>query len=1392
MYPWKDSKNMRTDVYRNEPVAKCAVCGELLVASSFDKDYSLNDKGIVCSRCKMKLLDLDGVDNYEKAKAIFYFDTIIHQNHSDFDENDLLLQEPFMKILQRVEDAYKEIPAEIWNAFNVKNVNDTDNRGSIAKREFKFQEFLGGNSEKTDPIVPEVDKRDATLSEFDVSLMIDFTIEKGNKRLELNHAVIKEWSPRFNELVGLKELIITNSGIGSVPNSISKLINLRYLDLCGSAIEELPESMSTLRHLDYLDVSKTMLRSLPLGIGKLCRLETLEGRDSYLKGLPESIGDLRRLRNLHLSNNNIEYIPGSIGNLESLQVLDLSENKLEDIPDAICCLCNLQLLDLSGNIKLQSLPQKFGDLNRLKRIDLSHTKIRRLPDSLCNLRNLRVLDLRHCSELKELPQEIGKLSELTELYLDETSIKSLPTSLVQLENLRIFSASGTPITRLPDDFNNLSNLEELILSYSKLSKLPKVLTGLSRLRKLDLRYSYLFRVPDEINNLAALSHLLLGNSRVEIISDNIGELNNLKVLDLSSTKIKALPETICKLHNLSALYLDNNKDLNGLPEQIGELCNLHTLNLYGSEKIKSLPHSIERLDNLRELDLSNTGVVTVPAAIFSLKHVERIGLVNLKLDELPKEITRFRYDINYTEGTMTHLSHGVFIKGISLKKQPASIFYQKKELINKYFSYPIIPVNETKVVFLGDGDTGKSYTIKRLLNDCKKANYKTSMTRGIDIYVKKIIKEKYSYKIHFWDFGGQQLYESMHRCFLTNRTCYVVTVSKRRGEPYSRAEYWIRNINTFAPNAPILIFVNLWDNLKDDSFDDVLIRKEYPNVFRTVAVSAKSSRKEEFAIKLGKEIQQMVEKTESNTLSLPKPWDDLRQEIIKKKDKGEYYINYEEYVKMCRDHGINSPEIQLWLLEWFNDLGECFSYATRQRNGYLGNLKLINPEWLNNAIYKILSEGEPYNDMGIIPHKGIDKILVEDKKGPIEYKDFECKYVLEVMRKFGLSYNIEEADKEFIPQLIKTNRPEELEIPDYNKKVRYVLKYNKFLPENVIQKFMVSHYRKIEQDKCWKEGCSISLDLENITAYVYRGFSGDDLRIDVYSQGPVEPWECLQWLLKSIRSINNQYNLSPDEYICDGERGDLEASVLQLILGYLCKNKYLPAKGGEGLHDIEKLLQSAYGAKNLARAIQNYEKRNSEPTKDAERENERSNENYYLESNAAQMFKGLLESTIRFFGIGADTIAEDSDQNNDPRIFEIDKLCNQIEKGFRKQFIENEGDPEDEIIVQNRLQNFLDAKEYQKGTDYDREAGGVNFSGKGFRPDFIFDELRLAIEVKYIKDKQSKQTCIEKMSGDMRPYLKKYHNIVFVVYDLGFVSDIEEFKRDFENNEGVKVILIKK
>ena len=81
--------------------------------------------------------------------------------------------------------------------------------------------------------------------------------------------------------------------------------------------------------------------------------------------------------------------------------------------------------------------------------------------------------------------------------------------------------------------------------------------------------------------------------------------------------------------------------------------------------------------------------------------------------------------------------------------------------------------------FLGDGGVGKSYTIRRIRNGCKKADYQTEQTPGVEILDYTVPKDGDDYTIHFWDFGGQEILHSMHRCFLTDQTCYVVTVRTR-------------------------------------------------------------------------------------------------------------------------------------------------------------------------------------------------------------------------------------------------------------------------------------------------------------------------------------------------------------------------------------------------------------------------------------------------------------------------------------------------------------------------------------------------------------------------------------------------------------------------------------
>lgn len=125
---------------------------------------------------------------------------------------------------------------------------------------------------------------------------------------------------------------------------------------------------------------------------------------------------------------------------------------------------------------------------------------------------------------------------------------------------------------------------------------------------------------------------------------------------------------------------------------------------------------------------------------------------------------------------------------------------------------------------------------------------------------------------------------------------------------------------------------------------------------------------------------------------------------------------------------------------------------------------------------------------------------------------------------------------------------------------------------------------------------------------------------------------------------------------------------------------------------------------------------------------------------------------------------------------------------LRKVFFEL---PENEKQVQNEVEKLLIGKGYNKGTDYDREAGRFNYSGRDYIPDFILPNLSECIEVKFLRDKSRKSKIIEEINADITAYKKHYSNILFIIYDLGAIRDQIEFRRDIESNDGVRIIIIK-
>lgn len=117
--------------------------------------------------------------------------------------------------------------------------------------------------------------------------------------------------------------------------------------------------------------------------------------------------------------------------------------------------------------------------------------------------------------------------------------------------------------------------------------------------------------------------------------------------------------------------------------------------------------------------------------------------------------------------------------------------------------------------------------------------------------------------------------------------------------------------------------------------------------------------------------------------------------------------------------------------------------------------------------------------------------------------------------------------------------------------------------------------------------------------------------------------------------------------------------------------------------------------------------------------------------------------------------------------------------------------PNQERDIQNTVEQLLIGRGFQKGEDYDREAGRVKVSSKEVVPDFILMKLGLAIEIKLVSKSERIGAIIDEINADIGAYSRQYRSILFIVYDVGHIRDEIEFRRDLEHTPNVSVIVVK-
>jgi internalin A len=139
--------------------------------------------------------------------------------------------------------------------------------------------------------------------------------------------------------------------------------------------------------------------------------------------------------------------------------------------------------------------------------------------------------------------------------------------------------------------------------------------------------------------------------------------------------------------------------------------------------------------------------------------------------------------------------------------------HQEPGSIEQIFNYcrqlrsgNVRPLNEAKLLLIGQGSVGKTSLINRLIDNTFNPNQ--PQTDGLNVTTWSVYVNSKDVRLNVWDFGGQEIYHATHQFFLTKRSLYLLVCNCRTSEEENRLEYWLKLIESFGGQSPVIIVGN--------------------------------------------------------------------------------------------------------------------------------------------------------------------------------------------------------------------------------------------------------------------------------------------------------------------------------------------------------------------------------------------------------------------------------------------------------------------------------------------------------------------------------------------------------------------------------------------------------
>lgn len=220
-----------------------------------------------------------------------------------------------------------------------------------------------------------------------------------------------------------------------------------------------------------------------------------------------------------------------------------------------------------------------------------------------------------------------------------------------------------------------------------------------------------------------------------------------------------------------------------------------------------------------------------------------------------------------------------------------------------------------------------------------------------------------------WDYGGQEVFHSLHHLFLTTTGLYLVVFSlaeyaKNARNTAEHVRFWLNSIHLQAPNSPILCVGTFADEVESQSQMVDLIEEfeRYKEQFPQIISSSESqvfytidNRSRQGIASLRSAILHTAARTEDFGKKVPTKWMQCFDEVMRSTTKG--WMSREELRSKAAPIGIIEEEELEDMLQVFHQFGIVLYFSSTEA---LKDTVITDPKWLITEVGKLIRDRDQH------------------------------------------------------------------------------------------------------------------------------------------------------------------------------------------------------------------------------------------------------------------------------------------------------------------------------------------------------------------------------------------------------------------------------------------------